>query len=508
MSEFVSTGNAPGSDRSGETFGSGAIALLKAIKIGDPKKLKFSLPWLLLLAQGGQGPSPLTLEEVLKGVDRAFPKLVATRLEAEIARSKSQEKRGAFDPVFEIGSDFLRFNSSSSPGKASETTMSQTTVEVLDRSGAKFAIGARLNRGSVKSPASSTGSLGEYFVSAKIPLLRDRMTNAKSIAEQQALLGEPLADQIIREAQFNLFEKAGLAYWEWVGAGEKLKISQDVLRLALDRAEFIRERIRKGANAPIDQQEADAEVFRRQGALEKAERDLQKAEFKLQSYQWQEDGSPSMTAPSRLQLPALPDASSLADTEIESARNSALVDRPELLGIKISRDILTYDLMLARNDRRPALDLIIGPGIDLGDDAIGGTMKAGIFYTIPLRQNTADGRISQVKAKVQKLDLERTQFENTIRLEVSDAVSAVRQSERRVAAAKAELTASLNLEDGERIRFNEGIGTLFLINQRERNRAEAAMRLVDVKVELLQARIALQATAAQLTPANANGGAK
>ena len=168
-----------------------------------------------MLAPGQQG---LTLDVVLRDVDRAFPKLMATRLEAAVARAKSQEKRGAFDPVLAFETEFLRYNSATDPGKAKTTSMSDAVVEVLDRSGVKYSIGGRLNRGDVKSPASFTGSAGEYFVSAKIPLLRDRINNAKTVGEQQALLGEPIADQFIREAQLSLFEKAGTAYWELVGA--------------------------------------------------------------------------------------------------------------------------------------------------------------------------------------------------------------------------------------------------------------------------------------------------
>jgi outer membrane protein TolC len=202
----------------------------------------------------------LNLDAVLRDVDRAFPKLMATRLEAAVARAKSQEKRGAFDPVLSFDTEFLRYNSSSDPGKAKTTSMSDAVVEVLDRSGVKFSVGGRLNRGAVKSPASFTGSSGEYFVSAKIPLLRDRINNAKTVAEQQALLGEPIADQFIREAQLGLFEKAGAAYWELVGAKAKLDVATRLLKVATDRAEYIRERIAKGANPPIDQREANAEV--------------------------------------------------------------------------------------------------------------------------------------------------------------------------------------------------------------------------------------------------------
>jgi len=438
----------------------------------------------------------LTLESVLRDVDRAFPKLMATRLEAAVAKAKSQEKRGAFDPVLAFETEFLRYNSSSDPGKAKTTSMSDAVIEVLDRSGVKYSIGGRLNRGDVKSPASFTGSVGEYFVSAKIPLLRDRINNAKTIAEQQALLGEPIADQFIREAQLNLFEKAGAAYWELVGAKAKLDVAQQLLKLATDRAEYIRERIRKGANPPIDQEEADAEVARRQGGLDKAERDVQKAEIKLGLYRWNEDGSTIDASRTQVQIEALDDRG--AKIEAKQARATATKDRPELLALNLSQQILALDLGLAQNDRKPGLDLVIGPGFDFGADNIGNTMKAGVFYTIPLRQNSVDGRINATKSKLQKLSLEYRQLERSVQIEVDDALSAIAQAERRVIAAEAEVKSNKAVEEGERIKFVEGLSTLFLINQRERTTAESQARLIDVKVELQLANLAFLASTAQL----------
>ncbi len=442
----------------------------------------------------------LNLDAVLRDVDRAFPKLMATRLEAAVARAKSQEKRGAFDPVLSFDTEFLRYNSSSDPGKAKTTSMSDAVVEVLDRSGVKFSVGGRLNRGAVKSPASFTGSSGEYFVSAKIPLLRDRINNAKTVAEQQALLGEPIADQFIREAQLGLFEKAGAAYWELVGAKAKLDVAARLLKVATDRAEYIRERIAKGANPPIDQQEANAEVARRQGGLDKAERDVQKAEIKLGLYRWREDGSTIDVSRTQVNVSDLEGRSAVVDAK--KARDTATQDRPELLALRLSQQVLGLELGLAQNDRKPGLDLVIGPGLDLGADSIGNTMKAGVFYTIPLRQNSADGRINATKSKLQKLDLEYKQLERAVQIEVNDALSALAQTEKRVGAAVEEVAANLAVEEGEKIKFLEGASTLFLVNQRERARAESESRLIEVKVELQLARLALLASTAQL------GGAK
>ena len=443
--------------------------------------------------------SQLSLNSFLRTVDANFPKMVSVRLESNLANSKAQEKRGAFDPVFSFNSDFIRYNPSSAPGKAYETQMSEGTIEVLDRSGAKLAVGARLNNGRVKSPGNSTGDWGEYFVSAKIPLIRDRLTNAKTVAEKQALLGVPLADQFIRQTRFDVLQKAGDVYWDWVGAGEKLRINQALYDLAVDRAKFIKLRVEAGANPAIDNAEANAEVFRRKGSLEKAERDLQKSELKLQFFLWNQQTIAEPKPLQRTRLPLLASQFELpTQNAIEAGKNTALMERPELLGIQLSRDLFSLDLALAENERKPALDFTLGPGTDLGGGGIGLTYKTGLFYSIPLRQNTADGRIIQVQVKLQKLDLEEKQTRQGILIEFSDAVSSLKQTLERVKAAELEVTAARELERGEKIRFDNGSSTLFLINQRERGRAEAEIRYADVRVEMEQANLNYLITTTQI----------
>lgn len=443
--------------------------------------------------------SQLSLNSFLRTVDANFPKMVSVRLESNLANSKAQEKRGAFDPVFSFNSDFIRYNPSSAPGKAYETQMSEGTIEVLDRSGAKLAVGARLNNGRVKSPGNSTGDWGEYFVSAKIPLIRDRLTNAKTVAEKQALLGVPLADQFIRQTRFDVLQKAGDVYWDWVGAGEKLRINQALYDLAVDRAKFIKLRVEAGANPAIDNAEANAEVFRRKGSLEKAERDLQKSELKLQFFLWNQQTIAEPKPLQRTRLPSLASQFELpTQNAIEAGKNTALMERPELLGIQLSRDLFSLDLALAENERKPALDFTLEPGTDLGGGGIGLTYKTGLFYSIPLRQNTADGRIIQVQVKLQKLDLEEKQTRQGILIEVSDAVSSLKQTLERVKAAELEVSAAKELERGEKIRFENGSSTLFLINQRERGRAEAEIRYADVRVEMEQANLNYLITTTQI----------
>lgn len=443
----------------------------------------------------------ITLEDVLSNVERNHPKLRGVGLQREIAAAKLLEKQGAFDPVISAGSDYLRFNtefdSKTQRGKVAEMRLADAGVEFLTRYGVKIGAGTRFNLGKVKAPLSPTGSGGEYFLEFKIPLLRGARINEKSAAELQARLGEPLAQTEFELARLDLLLKAANSYWEWTASKIKLDVARDLLRLAEFRAVAVRDRVSAGDLPQIDATEADLEVQRRQGAIVKAERDLQKAAFKLSMFLWAPDGSP-LASPEEGQSPSSFDAPKVFSSQQASeGQKLALERRPELRALSLNRQQTQIDLDLAKNQRQPALDFSVSPGRDTGVGAIGNTIKAGVSFTLPLRQRAAEGQIGAALAKIQKVDFDAVNERQRISLEVLDAINAINTSYERYLVAVREVELAQRLEEGERVKFQLGDSTLFLVNQRERATAEARLKLIEIQAEYEQAAAAFRAVTVQ-----------
>lgn len=443
----------------------------------------------------------LTLDEVLNIVESHHPKLRGAGVNQQIASAKRLEKQGAFDPIFSTGADYLRFNtefdSKTLRGKAATTRLADASVEMLTRSGVKVSGGTRFNLGKVKAPLSPTGEGGEYFLEIKMPLLRGWRINEKSAAERQALLGEPLAEADYQGTRLELLLKAATNYWDWVSAKQKLDVARNLLTLAEFRSKAVRDRVAAGDLPRIDADEADLEVQRRQGGIIKADRDLQKAAFKLSVYLWLPNGDPApvpqeTSSPASIAPPML-----FSNDRAESGTRSALNRRPELRALSINQDINQVDLELAKNQRKPAVDLAFSPGRDAGFGGIGNTVKASINFTLPLRQRTADGRIAAASLKMQKLGLDLANERQRITTEVLDAVSAINTTYDRYRAAQIEVELAIKLEEGEREKFRLGDSTLFLVNQRERATAEARVKLIEIQAEYEQAVATFKAATVQ-----------
>ncbi len=449
----------------------------------------------------GQQLPKITLEDVLSNVERNHPKLRGANLQRDIASFKRLEKQGAFDPVVSAGSDYLRFNTEfdakTQRGKVGEMQLADAGIEMLTRYGVKIGAGTRFNLGKVKSPLSPTGSGGEYFLEFKLPLLRGARINEKSAAERQALLGEPMAQAEFELTRLDLLLKAANSYWDWVTSKGKLDVARNLLTLAEFRADAVRQRVAAGDLPQIDSAEADLEVQRRQGGVIKAERDLQKAAFKLSVFLWAPDGRPipspeESQAPTRLAPPVL-----LTVQQAEEGQRSALARRPELQMLSLDRQITQVDLDLARNQRLPAVDFSFSPGRDTGLGAIGNTVKAGVSFSLPLRQRAADGRIGTALSKIQKVDFDLVNERQRITVEVLDALNAINTAFDRYRAAAQEVTLAERLEEGERVKFQLGDSTLFLVNQRERATAEARLKLIEIQAEYEQAAATFRAATVQ-----------
>jgi outer membrane protein TolC len=458
--------------------------------------------WVLTLgplsAQTEAVQRPLELKDVLTQVEQNHPKLLGAQLVNQIASAKVLEKQGAFDPSVGLASGYQRYNSSSTPGKASDYFSNSATVFRTDPSGIKWEAGWINNQGSVKSPASSTGDAGELFVGASIPLLRGLNINEKSIALSQAEIAEEQVQFDYKGLRLALLLESGSAYYNWVMSVMQREIVEENLGLALERAKQVAVSIEVGDRPRIDQVEADREVQKREEALLKAERIVQKSAIKLALYLWNSEGK-AQSIPSQDEAPrSMPESEIVNGERVASLQVEALELRPELKRLRLQKSIVELDQELAKNGRLPQLDLKLRPGADLGQNGIGFTFKAGLELVIPLATRTADGKERAASIKLQKLSLDEVETIRRILLQVQDAAGEVEATRLRLERALDVYRLSKELEEAERLKFELGDSSLFLVNSRERSTVEAALKVLELRNEQAQSVLLLETVSGAL----------
>jgi outer membrane protein TolC len=341
------------------------------------------------------------------------------------------------------------------------------------------------------------------LLGVEIPLLRNARINAKLAAERKARLQQPLAEAELQSLRLRIFHNAGVKYWKWVASVRAYAVAEEMAALAQTRAQAIADQVEHGGKPTMVLIEAKREVEKRLGVLAKATRNLQKTCLALSLYLWDEDGNPSELPDHHLAPLTFPPAKSLSQNEVRSAEERALKIRPGLGAIDLQEQIQRIDLSLARNEGRPDLSVFFHSGKGVGFDVfepVERRLRAGFKVSVPLRRRSPRGKSSAARLKLQKLDLQTKLLQQRIRIQVRDAASRIQTDQQRLQAANQELALALSLEKSERTRFEVGGGTLFLVNQRERYRAQAQIKAIEVCADYHQAQLAFLAAIGELSP--------
>lgn len=446
---------------------------------------------LLLLTSTLAVADELKLLAVIKSIKENHPILMATLEQRRVAEAELLAARGAFDPSIKLES------STRATGYYEGSRLGGFVEQPLEFYGSRLFAGYRRSDGRVPIYEGMFESLdgGEFNAGFDIPLLRDGPIDRRRASIQRFTIEGDIADASIEEQLIALVRVGSQTYWQWVAAGERVKIFDGLLRVALERDSQISARVDLGDLPKFDQLDNQRQVLQRQSQLVEAERSLQQAAFELSLFLRDPEGqqiTPTRSSlPKEVQIPP-PWSKDNEGEQIETAYRN----RPELVRLERQRDQLKIERSLQENQMRPRLDLQFMASQDAGSGSPTleeGELKAGVKVEIPLQVRTAEGRIQVADAKDRELRRLIEFQRQKIATDVKDALNALLLLRKRYELAKQEVKAAAELEQGERVRFEQGDSNLIFVNVREQTTAEAAAREVDALRAYQQALAAYRA---------------
>jgi outer membrane protein TolC len=426
-------------------------------------------------------------DDYINNVKNYHPDVLTAELEKQIASSKRLETQGQFDPSIGSRNSYNRYNSSSSPGDDQNAFFSDTSFDILTRQGAKFGIGAKYAQGDVKTPFSPTGELGEYYLKLQIPLIRDFINNSANIKEKSAKLNEIIADFVLFRTKLKILENSSNAYWDWFASKKILDVETDLQELISKQVGFVEEQANQGNLPQIAVIEAKRELQSRIGRVNLATRSLQNSAITLSKFLWSAEGAP-LGIPNESQLPkAFPQPYKIEVEDIQSAKIQSLKTRPEFKALDLSREISTLEKKLAKNQMLPRLDAYVNQGYEAGDNSIGPVTELGLNLLLPLRVRTAKGQMQQADLKIKQINIQERQLLQNVFMEIEDAASQLNTAYDRYLATFNEFQLSQELEDAEKIIFEQGDSTLFVVIRRQRDRVSANIEMIKALSEYYKA---------------------
>lgn len=440
--------------------------------------------------------APLSLPEVLRSADELYPSIAASRAEVDAAQGEQLSAQGGFDPTW-------RTRFFTSPLSGYPQTRLDSVVEVpTPLWGTSFFAGYRYGAGKIPDyyRERETLSGGELRAGAVVPLLRNGPIDRRRANLARAELGRQLAGLSLDQQRLELARLAAFRYWDWVAAGQRRELARALLRLARDRDAQLSARAQAGEVPVFDRQDNQRALAQREAVLVQAQRGVEQASFELSLFLRDDAGQPLQ--PDEARLPRSfpePDRSLREGASLEEA----LTRRPEVKRLLAQKEQQEVELAFQKNQLLPGLDVGVAYTQDLGTtprpelEPLGKPeLEVSAVLDVPLLFRAPLGRIQSARAGVTRLDAQLQLARDRVAVDVRDALSALGAAEERITFTRREVAVSVELERGERTRFELGDSTLLFVNLREQAAAEARAREIDALADFHKAAASLRAALA------------
>lgn len=439
------------------------------------------------VAQRAVSGGTLTLDEVVKAADERHPMIVVALRDVDAAQGDQLAAEGGFDPVWRASGTIAPVGGYRN-GRV-DTVVEQPTPLWGTSVFAGYRIASGMETFPIYDQKLATNQFGEVRAGVRVPLLRDGPIDRRRATITRTTLGVDIAKLEVTRQRIEIVRLAAHRYWDWVSAGRRLSIAREWLSLASKRDDDIASRARSGDVAEIDRTENQRTMLQRRAAVVSAERALFEAGTELSMFYRDDKGAPVVPDVSRLPS-VIPDVSGIDALDPKVAEVQAYARRPELSTIDAQRTQARVELDLARNQRLPAVDVVVagskdfGPGDPKWDKP---AVEVSLVVDIPLLARPARGRADSAEATRAKLDQRERFMKERIGVDIRNAWMALRTAKDRADLAREELRIAEALEKAEFDKFNAGDSTLLIVNLREQAAAEAAIRLVDGLVDVHKA---------------------
>lgn len=356
-----------------------------------------------------------------------------------------------------------------------------------------------------------------------------------------------LTDAQFRQRAIDTITSVQRAYWDLVFALRSLQVQRDAVDVARTQLEHNKRLVNEGQLAPIDVVAAEAQISSYEQRVFAALEEVSRAENNVKNLIaenqkadiWMESLVP--IDPVDLAVPEV----SLAD-----ALKTAMENRPELQQASVLREINQIDQRYFKDQTKPAVDLVGTYGISglagsissagvnpflssnqlvrqrvdelselagleplpvvppqtFSPDLLGGfgqslqgllanrynNFKVGVQINLPLRNRTAEAQLGRSLVEGERIQTQREQLEQTIQVDVRNALQAMRSSESRLRAAVATREANEQQFSSEQRKLDAGQSTTFLVLERQTALTESQALELKAQTDLNKAIADLQ----------------
>ncbi|MEX0883179.1 MAG: TolC family protein [Cyclobacteriaceae bacterium] len=425
------------------------------------------------------GQQALNYPDFMEWVSNYHPISRQADLNLELGKQELRMARGGFDPYIYGSLDEKTFKETEyynkRTGGISLPTMAGVELKGL----------VEQNRGTYLNSENNVPENGLIALGASVNLGQGLFIDQRRAALRQAQIYASSTEEERRQTLNNLYLEATRTYWNWAGAYADLQVREEGLRLAEVRFEGIKSSFEFGDLPAIDTIEAYTQVLNRLIQLQQAENRLFARIQDLNVYLWDEDQSPFF-----LQAGIIPE--DLREVFVDQPDIDLLRD---LVADHPSLRLLDYDLDYLEIERRwkeEQLKPVVKVNYNFLNETFNQMQPSGFLennYKFGIQVSTSlflrkeRGALGLTKAKINMVGYDRDLMLQDLRTNLELEFNNFNQLNRQLSTFGNNISGLERLVEGERIKFDLGESSLFLINARETSLFDALLIRNDINVK-------------------------
>jgi outer membrane protein TolC len=445
--------------------------------------------WLCIPITSWGSEKPLLLPEVLASVKKMYPPFLAALIDQDIAKGRIRQALGSFD--LNLNSGGAQSLAGPNDGAAGYALLDQPlpfwggSVYGGYTSYADYYLLSSGYLPNYRKNNSLGNSEGVGLVGMRIPLLRDGVIDERRAKLWQAKIDQELADPVILRQYLDFIRAATISYYTWLASGQRLALTEELLRIAQDRDSAIAEQVRFGAAAPIVQVNNQQMVVSREIALVLAKRKFQASAIELSLFYRTLESSQPIIAQRKRVPKAFPPQPKMEESRMTADLAKAVFQRPEMRRIELLLKKADIDQKLAKNTLLPNLDigLLAAQPAFYGDTELEGLVQ----LKMPLQQREAEGRVVVADSAISRLNLEKQFTRDRIVADVRDAFISVDAAHQALMKTRRNIDLAHQLESAEQERMKLGATDMLNLQIREQFAFDAEVMGVEAQADYFRA---------------------
>ncbi|HCW08266.1 MAG TPA: hypothetical protein DGG95_12970 [Cytophagales bacterium] len=464
------------------------------------KPIKFLLLICWLIAPSAKGQDSLdslhrlpdsvkafTLDEFYTTILEFHPIVKQTRLLRETAQAEIRLARGAFDPKIETKFNNKEFNGKEYYSKWNSSLSLPSWFPIDPK------IGIEQNTGLYIDPENSVPAADknrQIFTGISLPLGRGLFTDDRRTTLKTA----KVFAQIAEAEQIRLINKilleAAKDYWQWYFSYYNYRLMQRNVRVASEIFERVKLNAVHGEASVIDTVQAKITWIQRSVEKQEAYLEFINSGIRISNYLWDNASHAIQLSPRIAPVLQYENATVLQLATLESLREQAKENHPELRKLNLKLNQLDFEKKLAAEYLKPRLDLNynflnqpVTPQGKWNTFNFNRNYKFGLDFSIPVFLRKERAKYAQAKIKIKGTNYELDQTEREIINQVNTVFNQLKNTNIILSQQKTMVINYERLLKAEILNLENGESDLFKINVQQEKLIQSQSKLLKLKSE-------------------------